>query len=126
MATFTLSEAISHIKGYGDKVAGIAQEYMSDYIEQHADKGYAEGNLKDSIKVTKIDDSTWAVGTDYYYGVYVDKGRGPVHAKNPSGRLHYYDPVVGAWMHPKKVGPMKGIHFIDETRKHLESLNIGL
>ena len=137
MATVTLSEAISLIEGYGDKVANMASSYMSEYIRSHATKGYATGKLAGSVAVEKRSADTWAVGPadgkvgDHPYAAYVDQGRGPVHAKNPSGRLHYQDPIYGNpandfWMHPKSVDKMDGIHFIDATKDYIESTGIGL
>lgn len=137
MATFTLSEAISRIEHYGDKVAQHAKEYMSEYIRDNAKKGYATGTLAGSVAVERRDESTWAVGPAdgevgvHPYATYVDKGRGPVHAKNPSGRLHYQDPIHGNpendyWMHPKSVKKMDGINFIEATKKHLEDVGVGL
>lgn len=134
MATFTLSEAISHIEHYGEKVAQHAKTYMADYIRDNAKEGYATGALASSVQYEKRGDSTWAVGPAegevgvHPYAAYVDKGRGEVHPlpSNKSGRLHYFDTKHNVWMHPKSVGPMKGINFIEATKQHLEDIGIGL
>lgn len=137
MATFTLSEAISLVEGYGEKVARHAAEYMSEYIRDNAKRGYATGALASSVTYEKRGADTWAVGPAdgevgvHPYAAYVDRGRGPVHAKNQSGRLHYKDPIYGNpendfWMHPKSVREMKGIRFIAATKKHLEDIGVGL
>lgn len=126
MATFTIGEAMSRIPKLLDKAAAEAKRYMVSYINEHADRGYATGELAGSIYVEKRGDSARAVGSAVKHAKYVNKGRGPVKAKNPSGRLHYYDPVVGAWMHPKEVGPMSGINFIEATKTHLENTYFSL
>lgn len=134
MATFTLSEAISRIKGYGDNVAQHAATYMAEYIRNNAKEGYATGALASSVQYERRGESTWAVGPAdgevgvHPYASYVDKGRGEVVPKkdNPTGRLHYYDTKLGKWLRPEKVKPMKGIHFIDATKKHLEDVGVGL
>ena len=134
MATFTLSEAISHIKGYGEKVAQHATTYMAEYIRDNAKEGYATGALASSVRYEQRGESTWAVGPAdgevgvHPYGIYVDEGRGEVHPlpSNESGRLHYYDTKLGRWVHPKKVKPMKGIHYIAATKQYLENIGVGL
>lgn len=133
MATFTIGEAMSRIPKLLDRVADHAVEYMSEYISANANQGYQTGALAGSIKKRTISESSRGVGTSleskssgHVYGKYVDKGRGPVKAHNPSGRLHYYDPKLGKWMHPKSVGPMKGIGFIAATKEHLENTYFSL
>lgn len=134
MATFTLSEAISLIEGYGEKVARHAAEYMSEYIRDNAKQGYATGALASSVTYEKRGADTWAVGPAdgevgvHPYAAYVDQGRGEVHPRpsNKSGRLHYFDTKHNVWMHPTSVGPMKGITFIAATKKHLEDIGVGL
>lgn len=132
MATFTIGEAMSRIPKLLDRVADHAVEYMSNYIDEHVGD-YSTGALAKSIQSRKIDENTRGVGTSLksktsgqVYGAYVDKGRGPVTAHNPSGRLHYYDPKLGKWMHPKSVGPMSGIGFIEATKDHLERTHFSL
>ena len=134
MATLTLSEAISRIEGYGEKVAKTAQSYMSEYIRANARQGYATGALADSVAYEQRSEDTWAVAPadgkvgDHPYAYYVDKGRGEVHPKptNPTGRLHYYDPKIGAWVHPKQTAKMDGINFIEATKEYIEGLGVGL
>lgn len=126
MANVSLSEAQNLIRGYLDKVAEEAQRYMAQYIEEHAKQGYATGHLRDSIKIDKRGENVRAVGSDLEYAIYVDKGRGEVHAHNPTGLLRYYDPVAGHWIRTPKVRKMDGIGFIEATKEHIEDTYIGL
>lgn len=129
----TLDESIAKIPTLLDRIAEEAKTYMADYIRKNADKGYQTGALASSINVEPRGESARSVGSslrsktsDHVYGNYVDKGRGPVTAHNPSGRLHYYDPKLGKWVHPKSVGPMSGIGFIEATKNYIEGMNITL
>lgn len=132
MATLTLDESIRKIPALLDRVAKEAQEYMSDYIRKNADQGYQTGKLASSINIEPRGESARSVGSSlksksgFTYGLAVDEGRGPVTAKNPSGRLHYYDPKLGRWVHPKSVGPASGIGFIKATKNYIEGMNITL
>lgn len=132
MATYTINEMIAKIDGYLDKVANEARDYMSDYITKNAKEGYATGALAGSINVEKVSENTRSVGSDltnpkngHVYGNYVNDGRGVVTAKN-APRLKYYDTKLGRWIQTKSVKPMSGIHFIEATKKHLESTHIPL
>ena len=135
MAEFTLSEAISHIQHYGDKVAEAAAGYMSEYIRDNAKQGYATGALAASVAWERRSDNTWAVGPaeggnvgTHPYASYVDQGRGEVHPlpSNKSGRLHYFDTKHNVWLSPEKTAKMDGIGFIEATKNHLNDLQIGL
>lgn len=134
MASVTLSEAISLIEGYGEKVAKAAESYMSEYIRVHAKQGYATGALADSVAHERRSEGTWAVGPadgavgDHPYAIYVDEGRGEVHPLpgNKSGRLHYFDTKLNVWLSPEKTSEMKGIHFIEATKDYIEGLGVGL
>lgn len=135
MADVTLSEAISLIEGYGEKVAKAAASYMGEYIQSHARKGYATGTLAGSVRFERRSQDTWAVGPaegesvgDHPYAAYVDEGRGEVHPRpgNPTGRLHYFDTKLNVWLRPEKTAKMDGIHFIDATKTYLEELGVDL
>lgn len=132
MATYTINEMIARVDGYLDKVAGKAQEYMSDYIQKNATKGYATNTLSSSINVETISKNERSVGSGlvndksgFVYGHAVDKGRGPVTAKN-APLLRYYDTKLGRWINTKSVKGMSGINFISETKKYLERTHIPL
>lgn len=133
MATLTLDESIAKIPRLLDRISEEAKTYMSDYIRKNADKGYQTGALASSIDIESRGESARSVGSSlksassgFVYGKAVDEGRGPVTAHNPSGRLHYYDPKLGKWVHPKSVKGMSGIGFIAATKNHIEGMNITL
>lgn len=130
MATYTIGEAMSLIKGYLDKVSADAETYMRSYIKKNATRGYATDTLADSINTEKLSESTRSVGSSlksksgFTYGLAVDKGRRPI-TKDP-GFLQYYDPVHGRWVKTHHVDKMDGINFVQETKDYIERTHIPL
>lgn len=131
MATYTISQAMSLIKGYLDKVANEAHTYMGNYIQTHADN--PTGKLAGSLYNEKRGDSARAIGSRLEYAKYANDGRGPVHADpaklkaNPKHRLHWvYPRPNGQHYTALSVGPASGLHFIEKTKEYLETTHIPL
>lgn len=135
MATFTLSEAISHIKGYGEKVAKTAAEIMQEEIASSTKK-HGKGALAKSVKYERRSESEWAVGPagngksvgDHPYAAYVNYGRGPVHAKGKDhgGADYLRFEIDNEVFYRKRVGPAEENDFVGRTKDRLQALNIGL
>lgn len=125
----TIDQAISRLDNYLDKVSKEAEEFMKDYIETNANKGYATGALKASINTLTVSPTSRSVGSSLrskssgkVYGHFVDKGRGEIRGKY----MKYYDTKAGKWITTTHVSAMDGIDFIDATRKHIQSKKIPL
>lgn len=72
------------------------------------------GRLRNSIHAEKISDRKYWVGTNLFYGKFVENGRGPVSPVNKKA-LYWYNiphPVAHA-------GPAKAQHIVDEAIKKL-------
>lgn len=124
MATLTIDEAMSLLRGYLDRVAADAEAYMKTYIRENTDN--PTGVLERSIDTRVISDSARGVGSSLDYAKYVDKGRGPVTVKNAKYLHWVYPRPSGADFFAKSVGPAKGIGFIEATAEHVRSKHIGL
>lgn len=129
MATISIGEAMSLINGILDKVANEAEQYMKDYIDGHTKD--ATGALRDSIYNVKRGENARAIGSKLSYAQYVNNGRGPVKAKHKTakggpGYLRFEIPRGGEVFYRHEVKAAKGIHFIEETAKHIGNMPIKL
>lgn len=124
MATLTIDEAMSAVRGLLDKVAASAESYMKSYIDTHADN--PTGALSKSINTRKISDSARGVGSDLDYAKYADQGRGPVTVKRAKSLHWVYPRPNGQDFFRHSVGPAQGLHFIDKTAEFLEGEHFTL
>lgn len=129
MATVSIGEAMSLIDGILDKVAKEAETYMKDYIRKNTKD--ATGKLEGSIYNEARGSNARAIGSALDYAQFVDQGRGPVKAKHKTakggeGYLRFEIPRGGEVFYRHEVKEAKGIHFIDATAKHIESMAIKL
>lgn len=124
MATFTISEALSKLEGFGERVANEAAQVMKDEIVRNAKEG--TGKLAASVNVKRLDESSWSVGTDLYYAKYVNDGRGPVVPKKAKA-LRWYSPrLSGNAVFSQYAGPAEGIDFTGKTKAILENMKFNL
>lgn len=124
MATISIGEAMSLIDGILDKTAKEAETFMKSYIDEHADKGYKTGALVNSIYNEARGTRARAIGSRLHHAQFVDQGRREI-TKAP-GYMQYYDTKLKRWVKTHHVNKMDGIHFIDETAKHIENTGIKL
>lgn len=124
MATFTISEALSKLEGFGKKVADEAEQIMKDEIVRNTKEG--TGKLAASVDVKPLGGSAWSVGTNLYYAKYVNDGRGPVVPKKAKA-LRWYSPrLSGNAVFSQKAGPAEGIDFTGKTKQALENMRFNL
>lgn len=124
MATFTISEALSKLEGFGRKVADEAEQIMKDEIIANTKEG--TGKLAASVDVKPIGDSAWSVGTELEYAKYVNDGRGPVFPVKAKA-LRWYSPrFSGNAIIRGSAGPAEGKHFVKKTKARLENMKFNL
>lgn len=129
MASISIGEAMSLVNGILDNVAKEAETFMKGYIRDNTKD--ATGKLEASIYNVARGTDARAIGSKLDYAKYVDEGRGPVKAKHTTakggpGYLRFEIPRGGEVFYRREVKKADGIHFIDETAKHIENMPIKL
>lgn len=139
MANLTIDEAMSLIPKYLDRVAAEAERFMKSEIDRMADKGYATGELRNSINTRIVDENTRGVGTDitrpatknspeFNYARAFQKGR---RAFSGHPTLHWKDPLAenankDGWVVARRVSGTPPHDFIKSTIDHIKATHIGL
>lgn len=100
---------------------GIAQEaqvvmsqYIADNVGKVGDMNYSTGKLEQSIRVVS-QNGVYYVGSNLRYAKFVDRGRGDVYPVNKDWLV--FRTPDGRKVRTKHAKPMKGIHFIDATKR---------
>lgn len=70
------------------------------------------GHLRDSIHAEKISDNMYWVGTNMYYGKYVQSGRDPVF---PVVKQALYWPDIQGGRPVRSAGPAKAQHVVEKA-----------
>lgn len=116
MAEFTIDTAIAALEAFGPKVANEAVSIMAGEVPVRT------GVLAGSIHAEQLSSSSWFVGTDIDYAIYVENGRGVVRPKNAKV-LHWFD---GGDVFAMRAGPTKPNKFVERTAAKLNGMSFSL